>query len=141
MRQGSSGHDKGFDFYIDALEQDDAQGGARRLIEIEQQAIRRRRARKEHEGLRGLAISGGGIRSASFALGVLQALAAKDKLKEFDYLSTVSGGGYIGSSLTWFLHRLWPASPDSAGPAERSATETRRFGSNAEDFPFGVGVH
>ena len=55
----------------------------------------------------GLALSGGGIRSASFALGVLQALARKDgvhadRLRDVDYLSTVSGGGYIGSSLTWF---------------------------------------
>lgn len=55
----------------------------------------------------GLALSGGGIRSASFALGVLQALARRDggrtdSLRNVDYLSTVSGGGYIGSSLTWF---------------------------------------
>ncbi len=55
----------------------------------------------------GLALSGGGIRSASFALGVLQALARRDglhvdHLRDIDYLSTVSGGGYIGASLTWF---------------------------------------
>lgn len=50
-------------------------------------------------GMAGLAISGGGIRSATFGLGVLQALASLDLLKRFDYLSTVSGGGYIGS---WF---------------------------------------
>lgn len=52
-------------------------------------------------GLIGLSLSGGGIRSATFSLGVMQALAAKDLLKRVDYLSTVSGGGYIGSSLTW----------------------------------------
>ena len=59
----------------------------------------------------GLALSGGGIRSASFALGVLQALAGGGVLQEIDYLSTVSGGGYIGSSLTWFnfLARGTPA--------------------------------
>src|SRR5262245_47439157 len=45
----------------------------------------------------GLAISGGGIRSATFALGVLQGLAATHMLPRFDYLSTVSGGGYIGA--------------------------------------------
>lgn len=138
MRQNNFRHGKGLDYYIEAVEQDDAQGGARRLIEIEQQEIRRKRARKANEGLRGLAISGGGIRSASFALGVLQALAAKDKLKQFDYLSTVSGGGYIGSSLTWFLHRLWPTLTGSAGQSERSISETLRFGSNAEDFPFAL---
>ena len=51
--------------------------------------------------LTGLALSGGGIRSATFALGVTQAFAAKDLMRRFDYLSTVSGGGYLGSSLTW----------------------------------------
>ena len=49
-------------------------------------------------GVAGLALSGGGIRSAAFCLGVLQALG--DRLKNVDYLSTVSGGGYIGSALT-----------------------------------------
>jgi len=53
----------------------------------------------------GLALSGGGIRSATFSLGVLQALAARDKLFGIDYLSTVSGGGYIGSWLTAWIHR------------------------------------
>jgi Patatin-like phospholipase len=46
-----------------------------------------------------LCLSGGGIRSASFGLGVLQALARSGLLEKFDYLSTVSGGGYIGG---WF---------------------------------------
>jgi hypothetical protein len=58
-----------------------------------------------------LCISGGGIRSASFALGVIQALArlgttAKDSfLAKIDYLSTVSGGGYIGSWLSGWAQR------------------------------------
>ncbi len=51
----------------------------------------------------GLALSGGGIRSATFALGVLQALAARDRLRRIDFLSTVSGGGFTGS----FLGRLF----------------------------------
>jgi len=50
----------------------------------------------------GLALSGGGIRSASFALGVLQALYGFGVFEKFHYLSTVSGGGYIGTSLTYF---------------------------------------
>jgi len=41
----------------------------------------------------GLAFSGGGIRSATFNLGILQALARMKLLSKFDYLSTVSGGG------------------------------------------------
>jgi Patatin-like phospholipase len=55
--------------------------------------------------LSGLALSGGGIRSASFNLGLLQALARARILNEFDYLSTVSGGGYIGGWLTAWIKR------------------------------------
>ena len=47
----------------------------------------------------GLALSGGGIRSATFSLGLLQALAQHKRLPQVDYLSTVSGGGYAGSFL------------------------------------------
>ncbi len=58
---------------------------------------------KLKKNLVGLALSGGGIRSATFSLGVLQRLAKEDCLKHVDYLSTVSGGGYIGGALTWLL--------------------------------------
>ena len=51
------------------------------------------------EGLVGLAFSGGGIRSGSVCLGFLQGLARLRLLRLFDYLSTVSGGGYAGA---WF---------------------------------------
>jgi hypothetical protein len=50
--------------------------------------------------LTGITCSGGGIRSASFCLGVLQGLESRHTLKQMDYLSTVSGGGYIGTTLT-----------------------------------------
>ena len=52
-----------------------------------------------------LCLSGGGIRSATFGLGVLQALARIGVLGKLDYLSTVSGGGYVGGWLTSWLHR------------------------------------
>lgn len=52
-----------------------------------------------------LCISGGGIRSATFGLGILQGLARCGLLGKFHYLSTVSGGGYIGSWLTAWIHR------------------------------------
>jgi hypothetical protein len=51
----------------------------------------------------GLALSGGGVRSATFNLGVLQGLARRGVLRCCDYLSTVSGGGYIGSCLSSLL--------------------------------------
>jgi hypothetical protein len=59
-----------------------------------------------HAGAHGaLCLSGGGIRSASFALGVLQGLARRGLLGTFDFLSTVSGGGYTGAWLSsWLFH-------------------------------------
>lgn len=58
---------------------------------------------KDEEWSSGLALSGGGIRSATFAMGVLVSLARRNLLPQFDYLSTVSGGGYTGSFLTQLL--------------------------------------
>jgi hypothetical protein len=71
-----------------------------------------------------LAISGGGIRSATFALGVLAALARRNLLYQFDYLSTVSGGGYLGSFVTTFLSA--PAGNGSAIGLEREDLPFRR---------------
>src|SRR3954451_8045490 len=72
----------------------------------------------------GLALSGGGVRSASFCLGALQALDKAGVLKNIDYLSTVSGGGYIGTALS-----------------EASASEKGRFpsqGTLTQDEPYPV---
>src|SRR5262249_19553194 len=55
--------------------------------------------------LAGLAFPGGGIRSATFNLGVLQGLASLRLLRLFDYLSTVSGGGFIGGWLAAWIKR------------------------------------
>jgi hypothetical protein len=52
----------------------------------------------------GLGLSGGGIRSATFCLGVTQVLAKRNLLKDVDFLSTVSGGGYVGCFLTTRLN-------------------------------------
>ncbi len=52
----------------------------------------------------GLALSGGGIRSATFNLGIVQGLARRGVLRCCDYLSTVSGGGYIGACLSSLLN-------------------------------------
>jgi predicted acylesterase/phospholipase RssA len=58
-----------------------------------------------NSSLIGLALSGGGVRSASFCLGALQALDKAGVLQNVDYLSTVSGGGYIGTSLSAAMTR------------------------------------
>ncbi|MBI1786108.1 MAG: patatin-like phospholipase family protein [Acidobacteria bacterium] len=68
------------------------------------------------EPLAALCISGGGIRSATFALGVLQGLARYKLLDRFDYLSTVSGGGYVGGWLTAWIHHQ-RAALEKAQPA------------------------
>lgn len=57
----------------------------------------------------GLALSGGGIRSSTFNLGVLQGLHHAGVLRHVDYLSTVSGGGYIGSAWSALTHQ--PGAP------------------------------
>ena len=55
--------------------------------------------------LLGLAFSGGGIRSATIGLGVLERLRELDILRNIDYLSPVSGGGYIGAWLIGNVRR------------------------------------
>ena len=59
-------------------------------------------------GLTGLALSGGGIRSAAFCLGIVQALAEKGIFPYIDYLSSVSGGGYIGACVSSLLNDSEP---------------------------------
>ena len=68
----------------------------------ELEEIRRRHVAKETnaDNLVGLAFSGGGIRSATFGLGILEGLKRFGLLQKIHYLSTVSGGGYIGAWLS-----------------------------------------
>jgi hypothetical protein len=78
--------------------------------EAEEAWIARRRQASElpapNEDLVGLAFSGGGIRSATFNLGVLQAMQTGGVLRHVDYLSSVSGGGYAASCYTWLRAQL-----------------------------------
>lgn len=80
-------------------------------------------ARAHAEKLSGIAFSGGGIRSATFNLGVLQALARFNLLTEFNYLSTVSGGGYIGSWLAAWIKREDQNRCDCGNPEESGAED------------------
>lgn len=72
----------------------------------------------------GLALSGGGIRSAAFALGVVESLGTGNVLKTIDYISTVSGGGYIGAAITWWLHRKHANDREARPSAEASPSAT-----------------
>lgn len=107
--------------YCPAISEDVEYFGAKEVIAAELEAIRTRQRDPalQTATLRGLALSGGGIRSASFSLGVMQALAHNGWLDKIDYLSTVSGGGYIGSSLTWTLN-----------------SDPKTFGLKDSNFPF-----
>lgn len=65
-----------------------------------------KRKKDVNKKLTGVALSGGGIRSATFNLGVIQALEKHDVLSQVDITSSVSGGGYIASCLNWFNQKL-----------------------------------
>jgi hypothetical protein len=78
----------------------------------------------------GLALSGGGIRSASYCLGVIQALAYRRALPNIDYMSTVSGGGYIGASLSYLLHQ------SASGAAAAGFRNPPKFDVSRENFPY-----
>ena len=101
--------------------------GASGIVQAETEHLRRWRGRDPEVGL---ALSGGGIRSATYCLGVLQALAYRRALPRVDYLSTVSGGGYIGASLMYLLHQS--ARESAANGAEAAP----RFDVSRENFPY-----
>jgi hypothetical protein len=83
-------------------------------------------------GFIGLSLSGGGIRSATFNLGILQSLAHQDMLRQFDYLSTVSGGGYIGAWLSALIYR----SPDGLAGAQEVLHPKQRQSEEAPPLRF-----
>jgi len=91
--------------FIKELKEENQEEDSEEIIKNEKKCLHVEEKIIQNKKITGLAISGGGIRSASFGLGVMQALVSNDKLKDVDYLSTVSGGGYIGSALTWALHQ------------------------------------
>jgi len=112
----------------DVIENKKMDAGSEKLIQAEKEYInawKEKNGREDNKGITGLALSGGGIRSATFSLGVMQALARQNKLAKFDYLSTVSGGGYIGSAITWLLNK-------------KDKDNNFVFGVNNSNFPFGT---
>jgi hypothetical protein len=78
----------------------------------------------------GLSLSGGGIRSATFNLGLLQGLDRLELLKSVKYLSTVSGGGYIGG-----FWSSWLARSGSSGSASGHEPLFPGTDSSASDTP------
>ena len=90
------------------------------------------RAAHFEAGTTALCLSGGGIRSASFCLGVVQGLARRGLLSKFDYLSTVSGGGYLGGLVSAWIYRTPGGAADveaalgASGRREGEVLETLR---------------
>ena len=74
--------------------------------------------RQPLDDLVGVALSGGGIRSAAVSLGLLEALHETGIIRFVDYLSTVSGGGYAGSTYSAAL-QFSESGPDSMFPSPR----------------------
>jgi hypothetical protein len=82
--------------------------------------------------LTGLSLSGGGLRSSCFGLGFVQALHRCGLWRYLDYLSTVSGGGYIGAYLSSKVVReerpfdkdYFPLAVDKSG---RQSPDTQKF--------------
>lgn len=98
------------------------------VAEREQALRRRTHYLVEERAPWALCLSGGGIRSATFCLGVLQGLAQRGMLRRFNYLSTVSGGGYIGS----WLSRWLAASGGTVDEAERELAKGTESAASAE---------
>lgn len=93
----------------------------------EHKEIRRKRSLDDKAPITnaaGLALSGGGIRSATFCLGVAQILARRGLFRGLDYLSTVSGGGYFGAFLSSYLGTDAPGATVAADEAMARIDET-----------------
>lgn len=85
----------------------------------------------------GLALSGGGMRSASFSMGVLEALqAAEGTLQSVDVISSVSGGAYTAS---WYVtHRA--AGVDPAALFAHDGKYQQHIEENGDLMPMGWGI-
>lgn len=114
--RGSREH--GFEPTIETAPENAAEDERARRAHAERQRLREANA----SNLFGLAFSGGGIRSATFALGVLQALSRYRMLTRVDYLSTVSGGGYIGGWLSAWFKRVSQTRVPAPGGGDRPPT-------------------
>ncbi|MBF0551531.1 MAG: hypothetical protein HQK60_13460 [Deltaproteobacteria bacterium] len=91
-----------------------------KVLEAERQAIAERRKKlclssedDQPGDPVGIALSGGGVRSATICLGALQSINEHCLLKHADYISSVSGGGYTASYVHATLRLSKELGPDS----------------------------
>ncbi len=97
--------------------------------EVESRELKRiqeRRGKATKFNLCGVSFSGGGIRAAATCLGFAQGL--KHLWQDVDYLSTVSGGGYIGALIHQELNQTIPRAEDE--PFLKGAAQHARDNSN-----------
>jgi len=113
------------------------------VIDAERAALKNRRyllfgapaATEFDETSFGIAMSGGGIRSATINLGFLSTLNRFGLLKRADYLSTVSGGGYAGAylhaTLKGLAHKVQNNGVQQEDPKESQALDRHVQSGNA----------
>ena len=87
------------------------------LLKVEREFIRSKRANNGQsinieEDLLGISLSGGGIRSATICLGIIEELNRVNLVEKADYLSSVSGGGYLASYIHAERNKSTPTSYD-----------------------------
>ncbi|MDR7152056.1 hypothetical protein J2W49_004032 [Hydrogenophaga palleronii] len=104
-------------------------GGLRSLVQERRSKLEWDDQAIENPDLWGLALSGGGIRSATFCFGLLKALAHNHAFQRFDLLSTVSGGGYIGATVGKLFQ--------NAAESQQSAKEVEEALADADARWFG----
>jgi predicted acylesterase/phospholipase RssA len=69
-------------------------------------------AKQKQQNKLGIGLSGGGFRAALFHIGVLAALAEKNKLKDIEVISCVSGGSIIGAFYYLKIKELFESKAD-----------------------------
>lgn len=93
-------------------------------------------------GLAGIAFSGGGIRSATVNLGIVQALHSRGVFDHLDYMSTVSGGGYLGSSISTLMRSKTKLTTEIEGTVKIVDSDTKTTvkvdgeGGNSKSYEF-----
>ncbi len=101
---------------------------------IDTSDIENQTAPSDKLGLVGLALSGGGIRSATFSLGVVQGLIKRGLFQFADYVSTVSGGGYLGSCISSLLNKKGEKETVLRAPGGSEDTEAIKHLRNSSNY-------
>jgi hypothetical protein len=102
----------------------------RRWIQVYGNASKRQLAETREptagHGLVGIGFSGGGIRSATINLGIAQALHKRGVFGHLDYMSTVSGGGYLGSSISTLMRSKTKLASEIEGTVSINESDTEK---------------